>query len=50
VEEGSLTADQFRAFVFDNPVRLLRQCNPEFFDGTAVGDGLVSRTGRARPG
>jgi hypothetical protein len=30
--------DQFRAFVFDNPVRLWTGMNPGFFAGTSVKD------------
>lgn len=36
VEHGVLTAEQYRAFVFDNPVELFRGANPDFFTGTAV--------------
>jgi hypothetical protein len=36
VEEQCLTPGQFRAFVFENPVRLWTSLNPHFFDGTAV--------------
>lgn len=34
VEDGKLTAEQFKAFVFDHPVELWG--NPGFFDGTPV--------------
>jgi len=36
VEDGFLSAGQFRDFVYTNPVRLLTSVNPRFFDGTAV--------------
>ena len=31
-----LTADQFRAVAFDNPVQMFRAANPEFFRGTVL--------------
>ncbi|HEV8297243.1 MAG TPA: amidohydrolase family protein [Acidimicrobiales bacterium] len=36
VEEGFVTPAQFRAFTFDNAVRMYTAVNPSFFDGTAV--------------
>jgi predicted TIM-barrel fold metal-dependent hydrolase len=36
VEHGQFTPEQFRAFVFDHPVRLWTSMNPAFFDGTVV--------------
>jgi hypothetical protein len=36
VDDGLIDDTQFRAFVFDNPVRLWAGMNPEFFDGTVV--------------
>src|SRR5439155_16477422 len=36
VEDGWLTEDDFRDFVFGNPVRLWAGVNPNFFKGTAV--------------
>ncbi len=36
VEDGLIEPEDFRAFVFDNPVRLLAGANPAFFEGTAV--------------
>jgi hypothetical protein len=36
VEDGHIDESQFRAFVFDNPVRLWTGMNPRFFDGTTV--------------
>ena len=36
VEHGQIDEEQFRDFVFDNPVRLWTAMNPAFFRGTAV--------------
>ncbi|MGE0383122.1 MAG: amidohydrolase family protein [Gammaproteobacteria bacterium] len=36
VEEGTMTAGDFRDFVFANPVRMWAGANPEFFKGTVV--------------
>jgi predicted TIM-barrel fold metal-dependent hydrolase len=36
VDEGLLTADDFRDFVFGNPVRLWGGANPDFFKGTVI--------------
>jgi predicted TIM-barrel fold metal-dependent hydrolase len=36
VEDGHITEDDFRSFVFTNPVRLWGKQNPRFFDGTVV--------------
>ena len=36
VEDGNLTPEDFRAFVFDNAVSLWGSTNPKFFDGTTV--------------
>jgi predicted TIM-barrel fold metal-dependent hydrolase len=36
VEEGHITEDNFRDFVFANSVRLWGRQNPSFFDGTVV--------------
>ena len=36
VEDGVLSQDDFRDFVFANPVRLWTSMNPDFFVGTAV--------------
>jgi len=38
VENEKITSEDFRAFVFDNPVRFWGKANPEFFAGTAVAD------------
>ena len=42
VEDGVMTEDDFRDFVFANPVRLWTAMNPDFFKGTAV-EGAVDR-------
>ena len=36
VEDGHISEDDFRAFTFDNPVRLWAGTNPGFFRGTVV--------------
>ena len=36
VEDGHITADDFRAFAFTNAVRLSGTQNPRFFEGTRV--------------
>ena len=38
VEKELLDTDDFRAFVFDDPVRLFRAGNPDFFSDTVVAD------------
>jgi hypothetical protein len=47
VECGRMTADDFRAFVFSNPVKFYTDTNPHFFDGTIVESDVASlvRTG-----
>ena len=40
VEDGHVNEEQFRAFVFDNPVRLWTALNPDFFTGTVVSKAL----------
>jgi predicted TIM-barrel fold metal-dependent hydrolase len=40
VEHGHIDEEQFRAFVFDNPVRLWTATNPDFFAGTVVAKAL----------
>lgn len=40
VERGLVTPDDFRAFTFDNPVRLWGGTNPDFFAGTVVEEAL----------
>jgi predicted TIM-barrel fold metal-dependent hydrolase len=36
VEDGHIGEDDFRAFVYDNPMRLWAGSNPAFFDGTVI--------------
>ena len=36
VEDGLMSDDDFRDFLFTNPVRFWGEANPNFFDGTAV--------------
>jgi hypothetical protein len=36
VEHGAITPDDFRDFVFTNPVKLWTAMNPDFFKGTVV--------------
>jgi predicted TIM-barrel fold metal-dependent hydrolase len=36
VDDGHLTAAQWRRFVFDNPAEMFLRANPHFFDGTSV--------------
>jgi hypothetical protein len=36
VEDGHIDHEQFRDFVFDNPVRLWTAMNPDFFRGTVL--------------
>ena len=36
VEDEKINRDQFRRFVFDNPVHFWGRTNPDFFDGTSV--------------
>ena len=36
LEAGLMTQEDFRAFVFENPARLLTANNPDFFRGTIV--------------
>jgi hypothetical protein len=42
VEHGAMTEEDFRDFVFSNPVKLWTALNPDFFKGTVV-EGAVSR-------
>jgi predicted TIM-barrel fold metal-dependent hydrolase len=43
VEKGQIDEEHFRAFVFDNPVRLWTGMNRDFFQGTPV-ESAVSKT------
>jgi hypothetical protein len=42
VEHGLITAEDFRDFVFANPVRVKTRVNPDFFKGTVVEDAAAS--------
>jgi predicted TIM-barrel fold metal-dependent hydrolase len=42
VERGLLTEDDYRDFVFTNPVRLYTRTNPRFFEGTRVENAVRS--------
>ena len=44
VEKGLLDHDDFRAFVFDDPVRLFRSGNPDFFADTVVASAAAEVT------
>ena len=48
VRDGVLTEQDFREFVFANPVSLLTGASPGFFDGTALHDAARSQLGRDR--
>lgn len=45
VEEGIVSEDDFRRFVFDNPMRLFTGMDPAFFEGTAVGAAVAAQIG-----
>jgi predicted TIM-barrel fold metal-dependent hydrolase len=45
LEHGLIDADAFRAFVFENPVRLYGSLNPTFFAGTSI-EGPAARVSR----
>lgn len=47
VEEGVITEEDFRDFVFVNPVTLWTALNPDFFKGTAV-EGAVAKLQTSR--
>lgn len=40
LEEGLMDADAFRAYTFENAVSFHTRNNPDFFDGTTVGDAV----------
>jgi len=51
VEHDMISEEDFKDFVFTNPVKLLAGTNPNFFDGTTVQDAVessLSRTGGPR--
>ncbi len=41
VEEGLITSNDFRGFVFTNPVALWTAVNPDFFKGTRVEEAVM---------
>lgn len=41
VDEGHIGPEDFRSFVFDNPVRLWTGGNPAFFEGTVLEDAVA---------
>jgi hypothetical protein len=41
VERGAMTEEDFRAFVFSNPIKLWTSLNPDFFKGTVVDDAVL---------
>ena len=43
VDHGLLSAADFRAFIFENPVSLWAGSNPDFFKGTVVEDAVAKR-------
>jgi hypothetical protein len=47
VEDGLITAEDFRDFTFANAVRLWGTQNPDFFEGTAVADAAAEVLGKA---
>jgi hypothetical protein len=49
VEDGHITEDDFRAFVFKNPVMLWGKQNPRFFDGTVVAKEAAAVLAAAQP-
>ncbi|MBI3743172.1 MAG: amidohydrolase family protein [Chloroflexi bacterium] len=48
VEKGRITSDDFRDFVFANPVRLHAGMNPDFFKGTRI-EGSVAQLLKTTP-
>jgi predicted TIM-barrel fold metal-dependent hydrolase len=50
VEDGIITQDDFREFVFSNPVRLWAESNPNFFKGTAVENAAPAALATSRSG
>jgi predicted TIM-barrel fold metal-dependent hydrolase len=47
VEDGVITAEDFKAYVFDNPYKLYTEAKPDFFKGTAVEAKLKARQAAA---
>ena len=48
VEEGAITPDHFRDFVFANTVHLWGSQNPKFFEGTRVAKAAASELARGQ--
>jgi len=48
VERGLLAEDEFRDFVFTNPVELWTATRPDFFRGTSVEDAVAKELGGSR--
>ena len=46
VEDGIISAEDFRRFVFDNPGRMWLGMNPAFFSGTVVADAVQTLIAR----
>ena len=49
VEKGLITTDDFRAFTFENAVRLWGTQNPRFFEGTVVAKEAAAVLNAAQP-
>jgi predicted TIM-barrel fold metal-dependent hydrolase len=49
VEDGHITEDNFRSFVFANPVMLWGKQNPHFFEGTVVAKEAAAILAAAQP-
>jgi hypothetical protein len=49
VEDGYISEDNFRDFVFENAVRLWGAQNPRFFEGTSVAKEAAAVLKAARP-
>jgi predicted TIM-barrel fold metal-dependent hydrolase len=49
VEDGVMSAEDFRDFMFGNPVRLLTQLDPDFFKGTSIDAEVRACLGTATP-
>ncbi|WP_427184917.1 amidohydrolase family protein [Bordetella bronchialis] len=48
VESGVISQADFKAWVFDNPLRFYTQANPDFFKGTAIEPALAKHGVQAR--
>jgi hypothetical protein len=45
VEKGLINEDDFRAFMFENPMSFFTDANPDFFKGTTVEDAVAKELG-----